>query len=351
MKTMKAFVLHGPKEMRLEERAVPAVSPGDVLIRVRRTGICGSDVHYYTHGQIGSFVPKAPFALGHEFAGEVAELGEGVQTLAEGDRVAIDPQLPCGRCRFCRLGRYNLCLNMRFLGSASCFPHIDGGFGQYVVVPEANCHPIPAGLDYGYAALLEPLTIATHAVLRTQVAGGIAGKRLLITGAGTIGQLVLIVARAYGASVVAVSDVEEFPRRFALDAGADYAFDPRGSELAGFAAGDSIDVVIEVSGSPRALAQSLTLIGRGGTLVQVGTQPAAVELPANLVMSKELAVLGSFRSAHAIAPALDLISSSRVDLSPIISSVFPFSRFNEAMEVAVAKERVIKVQVEQESSN
>ena len=347
---MKAYVLHGPTDMRYEDRPVATVGPNDVLIRVRRTGICGSDVHYYSHGQIGDFVPKEPFALGHEFAGETAELGSEVSGISVGDRIAVDPQLPCGECRFCRSGRYNLCPNMRFFGSASCYPHIDGGFGEFVAVPAPNCYVLPDGLDYGYAAMLEPLTIATHAVMRAARNGGIAGKRVLITGAGTIGQLVLLVARAYGASAIAVSDVEEFPREFALRSGADFAFDPRNDELGRYAADDTIDVVIEVSGSPIALAQTLRLVGRGGTVVQVGTQPASVELPVNLIMSKELTVVGSFRSAHVIQPALDLAASGRINLQPAISAVYPFSQFQEAMDAAVAKDHVIKVQVEQETS-
>jgi len=347
---MKAFVLHGPEDMRLEERPVASVGPEDVLVRVRRTGICGSDVHYYTHGKIGDFVPREPFALGHEFAGDVDAVGASVDGLSKGDRVAIDPQMPCRRCEFCVTGRYNLCTNMRFLGSASCYPHIDGGFGQYVAVPARNCHVLPEGLDYGYAALLEPLTVATHAVMRASVAGGVAGKTVLITGAGTIGQLVLIVARAYGAAVLAVSDVEEFPRSFALRSGADYAFHPADDELTSLADDRGIDVAIEVSGAPPALAQAIRIVKRGGTVVQVGTQPDPVELPINLVMSKELALLGSFRSAHVIRPALDLAASG-VNLKPLISSVFPFSRFQEAMDTAVEKRNVIKVQVEQESGD
>ncbi len=349
---MQAYVLHGPGEMRLEERPVAEIGEGDVLIRVRRTGICGSDVHYYLHGRIGDFVPREPFALGHEFSGEVAATGRRVERFAKGSRVAVDPQIPCRSCAYCVSGRYNLCTDMRFLGSASCYPHIDGGFGQYVAVPARNCYPLPDTLDYGRAALLEPLTVATHAVMRVGAAeaapGGVAGKHVLITGAGTIGQLVLVVARAYGASVVAVSDVEEFARTFAVNSGADYAFHPADEALPHFAQEEGIDVVIEASGIPAALAQAITLVRRGGTVVQVGTLPATAELPIGLVMGKELTLLGSFRSAHVMKPAVDLVASV-ADIGSLISSVFPFSRMQEAMETAVAKRNVIKVQVEQES--
>ena len=352
---MKAFVLHGPEDMRFDgDRKRGELRAGDVLVRVRRTGICGSDVHYFLHGKIGEFVPREPFVLGHEFSGEVAEVGQGVAGLAPGDPIAIDPSIPCGRCVDCRGGRYNLCRDMRFVGSASCHPHIDGGFGEYVVVPADSCIPLPGGIDFGYAALLEPLSVAVHAINRAAVTGGIAGRgvagrTVVITGAGTIGYLVLLVARAYGASMVAVSDPEEFPREAALRAGADHAFTPTDDGLKQFSESNRIDIVVEVSGAPKALTEAIRIVRKGGTIVQVGTQPPLVELPQNLIMSKEIALLGSLRSAHSIRPALDLASSGRIDLKPVISSVFPFSRFDEAMQTAVEKRRVIKVQVEQES--
>ncbi|MGL4398886.1 MAG: alcohol dehydrogenase catalytic domain-containing protein, partial [Luteolibacter sp.] len=137
---MRAFILHGKQDLRRGELTTPAAQPGQILVRVRRVGICGSDVHYFSHGRVGNFVPKRPFALGHEFAGEVAELGAGVSGFSPGDRVVIDPSQPCGHCQHCRSGRYNLCENMRYFGSASCDPHLDGGFAEFVAVPARNCH-------------------------------------------------------------------------------------------------------------------------------------------------------------------------------------------------------------------
>jgi threonine dehydrogenase-like Zn-dependent dehydrogenase len=141
--TMLAFVLHGPEDMRAADLPRPEPGEGQVLLRVRRAGICGSDIHYFTHGQIGRFVPKRPFVLGHEFAGEVAALGPGGDPALLDARVAVDPSMPCGRCRHCRRGRYNLCLDMRFFGSASCDPHLDGGFAEFVVVPPETCIRCP----------------------------------------------------------------------------------------------------------------------------------------------------------------------------------------------------------------
>ena len=242
---------------------------------------------------------------------------------------------------------------MRFLGSAACYPHIDGGFAQYVPVPAINCLPLPEGMDYGYAALLEPLTVAVHAVRRPGAIGGgaLAGKSVLITGAGTIGQLALRVARSYGAGMLAVSDVDDFARTSSLEAGADHAFDPGDPEMEDIArelSKGGFEVIIEISGVPAALGQALCLARRGGTIVQVGSLPHEVTLPANLIMAKELAVLGSFRSVNVMYEALDLAASGRIDLDPIITSVFDFRELPLAMETAVKKDKVIKVQIKQE---
>jgi len=334
---MKSYILHGKQDLRLEERPVPDLLPHQVLIRVKRVGICGSDVHYFSHGSIGTFVPKRPFALGHEFAGEVVEVGADVRHIQPGMAVAIDPSMPCGTCRLCRGGRYNLCENMKYLGSASCDPHLDGAFGEFVPMPAANCFPIPAGLSFAEAAMLEPLSVAMHAVLRS---GTVAGRSVLITGGGTIGQLVLLVARAFGADRIAVSDIDEFPRQFALRTGADAAFDPREPAV------DEFDIVFEAAGVPAALVAALRLARRGGTVVQIGSLPAEVPLPANLIMAKELTVAGSFRFAHVFPMALNLAAAKRIDLRPLITATYPFAELPQAMERAVKKQNVIKVQVE-----
>ena len=155
-----------------------------MVLRVSRAGVCGTDIHYYRDGRNGSFVVRMPFVLGHEFAGEVVERGDGVTSLAIGDRVAVDPTIPCHVCPQCRRGRSNLCTGMRVFGSASSMPHLDGGFQEYVAVPASCCHRLPDSVDYATGALLEPLAVAAHAVERS---GGVAGKRVLITGVGAIG--------------------------------------------------------------------------------------------------------------------------------------------------------------------
>ena len=225
---MDAWVLHGKHDVRREQRPDPQPAEHEVLLRVERVGICGSDIHYYRHGRVGAFVPTRPFVLGHEFAGEVVAVGRAAGAVAVGDRVAVDPSQACLRCSWCRRGRPNLCPQMRYFGSAATDPPTDGALCELKAVPAANCYRLGDELSYAEGALLEPLAVACHAVLR---AGGIAGKVVAVSGAGTIGQLVATVARALGAARVVVSD----PRgaaRAAAAMRADAVLDPGAPEAA-----------------------------------------------------------------------------------------------------------------------
>ena len=342
--TVKAYYLDGIETLAMREGERPSVGPGEVVLRVHTMGICGSDVEYYLHNRIGSFVPKGPLVLGHELAGEVVEHGAGVGGPPLGSRVAIDPSIPCRQCPYCRTGRHNLCDSMRFIGTAATYPHISGGLGEYVVVPAVNCHLVPDHLSWGEAACLEPLAVAVHGCLRP---GSLAGAKVLVTGGGTIGQFVAIVARALGAGTLAVSDLQPFRRDFALEQGADCALDPTDgdamercrAEVGGF------DVVFEASGAPPAVRANLELVNKGGTIVQIGSIPAPVELPANLIMSKELTVMGSFRYGEIYGVAMNLLSTRRTDVRPLISATFPFERAMEAFKLAASRGETVKVQV------
>lgn len=345
-KTMLAFQLHGAGDLRAVTLPRPEPAPGEVLVAVRRAGICGSDIHYFTHGRVGRFVPKRPFVLGHELAGEVVGLGAGVSGLATGARVAVDPSRPCGACTPCRAGRSNLCLNMRFLGSASCDPHLDGGFAEALVVPAAACHPLPDGLSWGEAALVEPLSVGFQAVSR---AGPLMGRSVLITGGGTIGLVTALLVRAAGAAPVIVSDPDPFARETARALGLDGTLDPSAPDMAEAArahAPEGFDLAFEASGAAPALGQAMALAARGATIVQIGTLPDTVTLPLNDVMARELTFAGSFRFAGAFAPVLRLLETGRLDVAPLISRVLPLAQMPQAMALAVAREGVIKVQVE-----
>jgi L-idonate 5-dehydrogenase len=343
---MKAFLLHGEKDLRAQDVDLPVVSPGHVMLRVKRAGICGSDIHYYSHGKIGSFIPNRPFVLGHEFAGEVVNACDGFSKALIGQRVTVDPSIPCGECKFCRGGRYNLCRSMRFYGSASCDPHVDGGFAEYTTVPAQNCFIVPDCLGWGEAAMIEPLSVVVHAARR---AGDLAGRRILITGGGTIGQLMALVARAFGASQVVLSDIADHPRALAIKLGADASLNARDTDFEAQATALSqggFDFVFEASGTPQALSQAIAAAECGATIVQVGTLPTPVTTSLNSIMVKEINFIGSFRFANVFATALDLAVSRKVNLTALISAVLPLSDMQRAMDMAIGKDEVVKVQLE-----
>ena len=207
---MLACTIHAKEDLRIETEAMPAVGPGEVLVRLGAGGICGSDLHYYFEGRNGSFVIREPLVPGHEASGVVALVGAGVTRVKEGDKIAVSPSHACGRCAYCREGREQLCTSMKFLGSASLFPHVQGMFREYFVMGERQCYPVAGDVSLGELAFAEPLAVALHAIHR---AGDLLGKSVLITGAGTIGCLTVMAARLAGAAKVTV---ERHPRSTAV---------------------------------------------------------------------------------------------------------------------------------------
>ena len=349
--TMQAGVLHGAKDIRLEKVAQPALRSGMVRLRVRRVGICGSDMHYFEHGYCAAFVPTRPFILGHELTADVAAVAADVKALDVGARVTVNPARACGFCGYCKSGRGNLCRQTIMLGSASTTPPTDGAFAEFVTVRADQCHVLPSHMNDGLGAMMEPFAVALHAVKR---AGSVAGKRVLVTGGGPIGLLVLITARAFGATPVVLSDVVAGRRQTALKLGADAVLDPAAKglpEQVRELVGDGFDVIFEASGAPPALRQAFSLVRPGGTIVQIGTLGTDdVPLPANQIMAREIQFIGSFRYGNVFDEAIRLVSSGRVNLEPLISQVFPLVEIPQAMSRAFAKDDVIKVQIEVNST-
>ena len=215
---MRAIVLHSPGDLRIEEQEEPAPGPGEVLVRIERGGICGSDLHYFRHGGFGTVRMKAPMTLGHEIAGRIAGLGPGVDGPAVGTVVVVNPANPCGKCSFCLEGQPIHCLDMRFLGSAMRTPHVQGGFADYLVCRAGNAVPLRSG-DIAAGAFAEPLAVCLHAVGQAPV----YGRRVLIMGAGPIGVLLVAAARFAGAREIVVVDIKDEPLAYALRVGADRA--------------------------------------------------------------------------------------------------------------------------------
>lgn len=339
--------VHGAQELRISDSPVPSPSAGEVLVKLGAAGICGSDLHYYLHGRVGDFVIREPLTPGHEASGIVAAVGAGVTRVREGERIAINPSRPCGRCPACREGRENLCHDMRFLGSASVFPHVQGMFREFFTMPESQCATVAnEEVSLGEIAMSEPLSVALHSATR---AGRLLGKSVLITGSGTIGCMHVIACRLAGASRIAVTDLFDHPLSIARRVGADQTIRvdrlPAGTTVAA-AAGTEFDVAFEVSGAPQALDACLRSVRRGGVVVQVGTLPAqGMHLHANLIMSREIDLRGSFRFGNVFDLAVDSIATRRVDVRPVISGTWPLKQAADAMLAANDKTRSMKVQL------
>ncbi len=334
--------IHGAKDLRLEDDAPAELGPTDVEMRLGAGGICGSDLHYYQHGRVGAFVMREPLIPGHEVSGTVARIGSGVTHVKVGDKVAINPSHACGQCDYCLGGRLNLCRNMRFLGSASVYPHVQGMFRERFVMGERQLTPVSEDISLGELACAEPLSIGLHAVHR---AGNLTGKTVLVTGGGTIGSMCVIAAKLNGAAHIIVCDIAERPLQTALSVGADRVI--RTDQVDAAELADLADVCIEAAGSPAALTTCLKAARRGGRIVQVGTLPndGVDKFPANSIMARELDYVGAFRAAHAFDWAVQYLRTRRVDVRPLLSAQIPLSRSLEAFELASDRSRSTKVQV------
>lgn len=340
----KALYAHAAKDLRLTECELEKPQAGEVLVHLERGGICGSDLHYYSHGGFGAVRLKEPMILGHEVAGRVAALGEGVSTLAVGELVAISPSRPCGGCSECVRGMQNQCLNMRFYGSAMPFPHIQGAFREAIVAQAQNC--IPAnGLSAGEAAMAEPLAVVLHAVRQ---AGEMLGRRVLVTGCGPIGILAIMVARRAGAAEIIAADISDGALPYALAAGADQAFNTLANPdaLAPFATGKgTLDVQFECSGAAPALAAGIGVLRPRGRLVQLGMS-GEMTLPMTQITAKEIALVGSFRFHEEFAIAVQMMQAGLIDVKPLVTHSFPLAEYQAAFTMALDRSRAMKVQLE-----
>ncbi|MEV0600586.1 L-idonate 5-dehydrogenase [Streptomyces sp. NPDC050315] len=326
---MKSVVVHGPGDLRIDERPDPVPGPGEVLLAMEWGGICGSDVAYWKHGGSGTAVLKDPLVLGHEVAGRIAALGKGVTGLTEGQPVTVHPAEPVGDDPLPdRLaGRTNLYPRIRYFGSAAFHPHTDGGFSEYRVVRADRIRPLPENVTTEHGALAEPLAVAMHAVHR---AGDIRGKTVLVNGAGPIGALVVAAAKHRGAGGVIAADLSATSLSVARAMGADATVDLAQGE----ALPEDIELVFEASGAAAALGPVLRATARGGTVVQVGNLPGTA-VPAALgdLVTREITWIGSYRFVEEIDEAL-LAMHQGLDVSPVITHRFGIDRAAEALAVA-----------------
>ncbi len=343
-KTMKAAVLHAAHDLRVEEVRVPALGPEDVLVRVRACGICASDVHYYETGAIGRYVVNAPMIVGHEAAGEVVAVGEQVASLQPGARVAIEPGVTCGRCRYCKSGRYNLCPQVEFYAT----PPVHGAMAEYAVIRADFAHPIPDTVSYEQAALVEPISVGIHAARLTDVQ---PGKTVLVLGAGPIGLLAVVAARHAGAEQVIISDVYpkrlETAERLGVTAAVNVRTDDLAAAVSRLTDGEGADALLDTSGNRSALENAPSLMRRGGAIAVIGLpENDAVTYRMNTVVDKELAIQGVFRYANTYPAGIRLVASGQYPVEAVITDYLPLDRTNEGFDVAMhQKDRAIKVMI------
>ncbi|MCI7640052.1 MAG: zinc-dependent alcohol dehydrogenase family protein [Clostridiales bacterium] len=337
----------GNQTIETRPLVLPDPGPGQVLVRVAACGVCGTDVHIY-HGGKGSADVTPPVILGHEFSGIIEKLGDGVEDLEVGQLVTVDPNIYCGKCRPCRQGQKQMCHHMRAVGV-----NMDGGFAERCLVPSAQCVPVPEGTDPELAAMAEPLACCLHGIDR---AGIRPGENVLVVGGGTIGQIMLQLARIAGAAKVILSEPVEARRKLAVELGADGAIDPihedlnqRLEELLGC---QGADVVIECVGNPRTSAQAIDAAARCGRILLFGVpNPEAVlQTRMHPIFQKELTIMGSFVNPDTHSRAVALLASGQLKLKPLITHRYPISQLEDAI-MTQTSDKSIKVLVKAEVSN
>jgi len=346
---MKALVLEEKLRLSIREISLPlSMGPRDVRIRIGRVGICGSDVHYYTHGRIGPFVVNAPMVLGHEAAGIVVEVGSDVNDLKVGDRVCMEPGIPDMTSRASREGHYNLDPAVRFWAT----PPIHGCLTGEVVHPAAFTFKLPDHVSLAEGAMVEPFAVGMHAATKAQIK---PGATAVVIGAGPIGIMVALSALAAGAGRVIVSDLAAEKLAIAGLYPGILPFDIRSGSLAAkvaeLTAGWGADVVFEASGSPKAFEGIFDLLAPAGTVVLVGMPPAAISFDVVAAQAKEARIETIFRYANVYSKAVALLASGKVDLKPLISANFSFDESVAAFErAAQARPADIKLQIVVEES-
>lgn len=334
------MVLTGLHKMEMAERPMPRIqSPHDVLLRMSVVGVCGSDIHYYETGRIGSQVVSYPFTVGHEGAGVVVDVGSAVTHVKPGDLCAIEPAMPCYQCDQCLADRKHTCRKIRFLG---CPGQSEGCLSEYLLMPETSCFPIRASLTDVDAALSEPLAIGWYAA---QMADAGPSSRFLVQGAGPIGLSVLVAARARGATEIVVSEPIPERRKVALRLGARAALDP-GDNLASALPG-GYEAVIECCGEQQALDQAVDLLEPGGRLYIVGIPSVdRISFSIDMLRRKELTIHNVRRQNECLEPTLDWMEKREIDLSPMVTHRFSFEQTPEAFElVAGYRDGVVKAMV------
>ncbi len=332
---MKGCYFLEKNKLELRETQTPTPGPEEALVRVAACGVCGTDIHIY-HGEEGSAKVAPPVVLGHEFSGVVEQVGAGVTGLKPGDHVTIDPNIYCGHCHFCRIGKKQLCENLRAVGVNQ-----NGGFADYCLCPASQCFLLSDEIPLEAGAMTEPLACCIHGIDRARIR---TGDTVCVIGGGAIGLLMVQLARLAGASYVILSEPVQMRRDIALRVGADAAIDPMREDLCArikeITGTEGVDVVIECVGRLQATQQSFEAAKRGATILlfSVPTPDAVFQLPLFAVFQKELTVLGSFVNPDTHLRAAELINTGKIKIAPLITHRFPVEQTEAAIKMQMSSE-------------
>ena len=315
---MKALVYHGPENLQWEEIADVSPKQGEVLIKVKAVGICGSDVHGYL-GITGRRIP--PMVMGHEFAGIVAAVGEGVTSVKTGERVAPYPVVFCGECEFCKQGNVHICLNKTALGVLEC----NGAMAEYISVPAKLVFKLSDDVSYAVGSMMEPMAVAYRGVNN---AGDLCGKNVLIVGAGTIGLLALAIVKMRNPAKIFVSDLSDSRLAVASQMGADFVINPESSEPSAIVkeetAGMGVDIAFEAVGATPTVQQAMAALKIGGTAVWIGNSAKMIQVNMQEIVTRELRVVGTFLyTFKEFGEVVDLLNSGKINVEPMISLQTP----------------------------
>jgi len=341
---MKVALMEGIGKIGWTERDIPQPKDDEVLVKLEYVGICGSDLHFYEEGHIGSAVVKPPFVLGHEPGGTIIEVGKSVKNLKVGDRVALEPGRTCGKCEFCRTGRYNLCPNVKFFAA----PPVDGVFQEYVAHEADLCFKLPDNVSTMEGALIEPLAVGFHAANQ---GGAHAGQTAVVVGAGCIGLVTMMALKAEGVTRVYVVDIIQKRLDKALELGATGVINGKEEDVVEavkrLTNGAGCDLVIEAAGSEPATRQAIKYTKKGATIVLVGyTKTGELTLPLSDALNKELTFKTVFRYRHIYPVAMEAVASGRVNLKGIVTNVFDFDDLQNAMDRSASdKVNIVKAVV------
>lgn len=332
-KMMKVAVMNGIGKMGYIEREIPNVKEDEVLVKLEYVGICGSDMHYYEHGNIGDYVVKPPFVLGHEPGGIVVEVGSNIKDLKVGDKVALEPGKTCGKCQFCKEGNYNLCQDVIFFAT----PPVDGVFQEYVAHPAELCFKLPDSMTTLEGALIEPLAVGFHAANQ---AGAKFGQKAIVFGAGCIGLVSMMALKALGVSEVYVVDIMEKRLEKAMELGATGVMNVRTEDILekikDVTEHRGFDIAIETAGTEITTNQAIQGVKKGATIVLVGYgKTGMMNLMMSLALDKELTFKTVFRYRHIYPMAIQAVAEGKVNIKGIVTNIFDFDDIQNAMDQSV----------------